>query len=90
MEQTTDVPEREPRIEGGHEANWLRACRGEEEATSPFGVAARLSETKLLGVVALRTGPGVTIHYDADVGEITNVPEANYLTRTYREGWELS
>ena len=47
-----------------------------------------MTETILLGGVALRAGKKV--EYDAAKTEITNVPEANqYLTREYREGWEI-
>ena len=44
----------------------------------------------LLGIVALRTGQGKKIRYDADAMRVTNVEEANrYLTREYRAGWEV-
>ena len=42
----------------GHEHNWIAACKGEAEASSPFGYAAALNETMLLGMAALRTGQG--------------------------------
>jgi hypothetical protein len=57
---------------------------------SPFDYAARLTETMLLGIVALRTGQGKKILYDPADMKITNVPEANqYLTRAYRPGWGM-
>jgi hypothetical protein len=44
----------------------------------------------LLGIVALRTGQGRKIRYDAANMRVTNAPEANqYLTRDYRPGWEV-
>ena len=44
----------------------------------------------LLGVVALRTGQGRKIRYDAENMRVTNVEEANrFLTREYRSGWEV-
>ncbi len=93
MEEYADTPQTYRRIEGGrggHEMNWVNACKGNDEACSPLEYAARLTETMLLGVVALRTGQGVKIHYDADQMKITNVAEANqYLHREYREGWSL-
>jgi len=50
----------------------------------------RLTETMLLGVVAMRTGQGKRIYYDGEAGKITNVAEANqYLQREYRKGWSL-
>mgnify|MGYP001828894574 CR=1 FL=1 len=74
----------------GHEMNWARACKGLEEATSPFSYAAPLTEVILLGLVALRAGQGRRIHYDAGAMQITNAPEANrFLSREYRPGWEV-
>jgi hypothetical protein len=59
-------------------------------ATSPFEYAAGLTETMLLGLVALRTGQGKKILYDGARMSVTNVPEANqYLSREYRPGWEV-
>ena len=44
----------------------------------------------LLGIVALRTGQGFRIEYDADAMRVLNSVEANrFLTRDYREGWSL-
>lgn len=85
------IPQSLPRIQGGidgHEMNWIRAIRGQETISSPFAVAVPLTETMLLGIVAMRAGS--PIDYDGAAGRITNVPDANrYLDRTYRRGWEL-
>ncbi len=90
-ERAAAIPQSLPRIAGGihgHEMNWIRAIRGEEDASSPFQVAVPLNETMLLGIVAMRAG--MPIAYDGAVGRITNAPDANrYLDRTYRKGWEL-
>jgi hypothetical protein len=44
----------------------------------------------LLGLVALRTGQGFKIEYDAKHMRVTNSERANeYLVREYREGWAL-
>ena len=90
MEQAALVPKSIPRIPWSHELNWAKAIRGEAEASSPFGYAAQLTETMLLGIVALRTGQGKTLLYDGERGQVTNVTDANqYLTREYRAGWAL-
>lgn len=90
MEQTVSVPKSIPRIEWGHEANWAKACKGQAPASSPIEYAAQLTETMLLGIVALRAGQGRKILYDAANMSITNIPEANqYLTREYRAGWAV-
>ncbi len=84
------VPQTYPRIEESHEMNWALAAMGEGEPTSPFDYAAPLTEVMLLGLVALRTGMGRKIYYDADNMHVVNAPEANqYLHREYRAGWSL-
>jgi hypothetical protein len=70
--------------------NWAQACKGEAQPSSPFDYAAKLTETMLLGIVALRAGQGRRVDYDGAKMQVTNVPEANaFLTREYRRGWEV-
>ena len=65
--------------------NWVKAIKGEAKASSPIEYAAQLTETMLLGIVALRTGQGRKILYDGDQMRVTNIADANqYLTRDYR------
>jgi hypothetical protein len=83
------VPKSFARVTVPHEVNFAQACKGDAQASSPFDYAARLTETMLLGVVALRAGPSQKILYDADKMQITNMPDVNrYLTREYRAGWQ--
>ena len=73
-----------------HRMNWINAIKGKEKATCPFEYATRLTETMLLGVVAMKVGQSKKIYYDGDKGVITNNPDANqYLQREYRKGWTL-
>jgi predicted dehydrogenase len=73
-----------------HRMNWINAIKGKEKATCPFEYASRLTETMLLGVVAMKTGQGKRIYYDGEAGKITNSADANqYLQREYRKGWSL-
>jgi predicted dehydrogenase len=89
-EAAAAIPKSLPRIAWSHELNWIKAIRGEAKASSPIEYAARLTETMLLGLVALRAGQGKKILYDGDAGQITNMAEANqYLTRDYRAGWDM-
>jgi predicted dehydrogenase len=84
------VPKSIPRIMWSHELNWIKAIRGEAKASSPIEYAAQLTETMLLGLVALRTGQGKKILYDGEHGQITNIADANqYLSREYRDGWAI-
>ena len=91
LQATADsVPRTIPRITTSHEQNWADACKGRGTASSPFSYAAPLTETMLLGIVALRVGQGREIRYDGAAMRVTNVPEANqYLQRQYRAGWTL-
>ena len=90
MAQAQSVPKSYPRIEWSHELNWAKACKGQAIASSPIEYAAQLTETMLLGIVALRTGQGRKIMYDGENMRVTNIPEANqYLTRDYRAGWAV-
>ncbi|MEO5772813.1 MAG: Gfo/Idh/MocA family oxidoreductase [Sphingomicrobium sp.] len=90
-ERAAAIPVSLPRIEGGiggHELNWIRAIRGEEKISNPFAMAVPLTETMLLGMVALKAGQPIV--YDGAAGRVTNAPDANqYLTREYRKGWEI-
>jgi predicted dehydrogenase len=90
MQEAERVPKTLPRVEVSHEMNWAQACKGEGKATAPFEYSARLVETMLLGVVALRAGQGRKLLYDGANMRITNAADANqYLTREFRKGWEV-
>jgi predicted dehydrogenase len=89
-EAAAAVPKSIPRIAWSHELNWIKAIRGEAKASSPIEYAAQLTETMLLGLVALRAGQGKKILYDGERGQITNMTDANpLLTREYRAGWAI-
>lgn len=91
MEEAATVPQTMSRVpDEGHEMNWVRACKGEDVAVSPFSYAAPLTETMLLGIVALRAGQGRRIYWDGAAGRVTNHDEANaFLGREYRPGWGM-
>jgi predicted dehydrogenase len=86
VETTGEGPMRQAK----HRMNWINAIKGTEKATCPFEYASRLTETMLLGVVAMKAGQGKRIYYDGEAAKITNVADANqYLHREYRKGWSL-
>lgn len=96
MEKAAKVPQKYERIEADekqeplHRLNWAKAAKGQAKASSPFEYASMLTETMLLGIVALKTGQGVQIRYDGNTGRVTSHDEANkYLSREYRKGWSL-
>lgn len=72
----------------GHHAEWIRACKGGEPAMSNFDYASALTETILLGNLAILTGK--PIYWDAENMKAINCPEADYyINRPYRKGWTL-
>ena len=71
-----------------NERTWIEAFKQGTQSPGTFLRALPVTETILLGAVALRAGKKV--EYDPEKMEITNLPEANkYLYREYRKGWEL-
>lgn len=74
---------------GGHEQDWVRACKGGEPASSNFDCSGPLTETVVMGNLAIRN-PGRKLVWDGPNMKVTNVPEANeYVRRQYRQGWSL-
>jgi len=71
-----------------HENIWIDAFRTRTQSPGTFLLAGPISETILLGAVALRAGKKV--EYDSASMKITNDNQANeFLVREYRKGWEL-
>jgi hypothetical protein len=72
----------------GHRLEWIEACKNNKPAGANFDFSGPMTETVLLGNIALRTGK--KLYWDSENMKITNVPEANeYLHRPYRQGWTL-
>ena len=83
-----------PRSPGHHE-EWLQACQGGPRPGSNFDWAGPLTETVLLGNVALRSGlrsdlTQKRLLWDADALAFTNHERATqFLRREYRVGWRV-
>ena len=79
----------------GHEEEWIRACKGGAAGGSDFEWAGPLTETVLLGNIALRPElkeklSGQILEWDSEKFTFTNLPEADVFLHTqYREGWSL-
>ncbi len=73
----------------GHDKEWVDACRGGEPAGSDFVQhSGLLTETPLLGVIAMRLGK--KLDWDGPNLKFTNDEAANgWLQREYRKGWTL-
>jgi len=92
MKAYTRPPKTIARIEGGsggHEQNWIKACKGGPKACSNFEYSGPLTEIVLAGNLAMRF-PGDKLMWDGDNMKVTNHDEANaFVHRKYRWGWSL-
>ncbi|MHC4213608.1 MAG: Gfo/Idh/MocA family protein [Planctomycetota bacterium] len=81
-------PERTLPQSPGLHAEWVNACKGGPEALANFDYSGPLTETVLLGNIAIKAKQKIT--WDSKNMKITNLPEANeHLHRKYRQGWSL-
>ncbi len=80
--------ERIPRVKN-HAWDWLEAIRSGRQAGSNFGYGGPLTQTALLGAIAIRFA-GQTLEWNAKARKFTNCKEANaFLAPPYRKGWKL-
>ncbi|MBK1441849.1 Gfo/Idh/MocA family oxidoreductase [Parapedobacter sp. ISTM3] len=86
-EMASQLPE-VPQSPSNHFANFLKACKGEEETRSPFSVAGPLSQVFSLGVLAQKLN--TKLEFDRKKKVITNNELANQLLvgPPPRKGWE--
>lgn len=72
-----------------HYQQWANACKGEGKATGSFDYSGPLTETVLLGTVAIYF-PGQKLEWNSRKLEFANVKEANnHVHHPYRAGWEM-
>lgn len=87
----------EPYIESspGHHQEWINACKGGDPPGSSYDWAGPLTETVLLGNIAIR--PELreklsyhTLKFDPEAFRFPDMPEADsFLHYEYRNGWSL-
>ena len=84
-------PEKTIKRSPGIQKEWIEACKGNGETTSNFEYASRLTETMLLGNIAVTLQDrNKILEYDAANMRFSNLDEANeYLQMPYRQGWSL-
>jgi predicted dehydrogenase len=71
-----------------HHAEWISACKGGPASQSNFNYASRLTETLLVGLLAVRTGK--RIEWDTATMKARGCPEADpYIHPPFRKGWEV-
>jgi hypothetical protein len=85
-------PQTLPRVKdgsGGHERDWVRACKDGQPASSSFEYGGPLTEMVLLGVLAMRL-KNTPLEWDAENLKVTNCDEAaQYVKPAFRTGWTL-
>ncbi len=87
-EVAAKVPKTIPRSRGHYE-EWFDACKGIGQTADHFGYAGPMTETVLLGVLALRA-PGQRLEWDSENLKVKNHPELNqFVHKEYRKGWTL-
>jgi predicted dehydrogenase len=73
----------------GHYEEWFDACKGIGQTVCGFDYAGPMTETVLLGVLALRN-PNTPLHWDGANLKVKNAPELNrFVHKEYRAGYEL-
>ena len=73
-----------------HYLQFVEACRGNGQTSTPFAYSGPLTEAVLLGCLATRF-PKTALEWDAEKLTVTSVKEANrFVRREYRKGWEVS
>jgi len=71
-----------------HHHEWVEACLGRGRALSDFGYAASLTESLLVGNLALRTGKA--IEWDSAGMRAVNDADADrFIHPVFRSGWSL-
>ena len=92
VEKLTGDPQKLPinnKDDSGMKIEWVEAMKGGPAAYSNFDFAARLTETILLGNIAIRL-TGEMLEWDGPGMKFTNKPAANqFLHVEYRRGWTL-
>ena len=71
--------------ERSHYEEWIAACKGGPKPVSNFDVSGPVSETILLGNVALRTGQ--KIHWNSATLKADAAAANALVTKTYRPGF---
>lgn len=84
-----EPPERTlPRVGGNHHGEWLNGIRNNRQPMSNFpGYASALTETALLGNVAIMSGR--PFNWNSAELRANNEQAQQYIRREYRRGWTL-
>ena len=88
IEDAKKVPktmERSP----GHYEEWVNGCKTKKRPAASFDYSGPMTESVLLGVLALRV-PGRRLEWDSAQLKVKNQPELQpFIQPEYRKGWTL-
>lgn len=92
-----DVPKTERRVpggSGGHEADWIRACKESPEnrlpANSDFAEAGPFNEMVVMGVLAVRLQAlNKELHWDGENMKFTNITPDEKIRTVIKDGFEI-
>ncbi len=88
IEEAKKVPktmERSP----GHYEEWVNGCKTKKRPAASFDYSGPMTETVLLGVLALRV-PGRRLEWDSALLKVKNQPELQpFIQPEFRKGWSL-
>jgi predicted dehydrogenase len=88
MKEYSRPPKNIPRVDGGHHRDWIDAIKENRPAGSNFDYAGPMTETILMGIVALRTGE--RLYWDGPNMKATNFADAEqFIIPEYHNGWTL-
>jgi predicted dehydrogenase len=72
-----------------HYQQWTKACKGEGQTVSNFDYSGPMTETVLMGTIAVRY-PNEKLEWDSEAMKFTNSEAANkFVRKTYRPGWQV-
>ncbi|MDZ7772861.1 MAG: Gfo/Idh/MocA family oxidoreductase [Balneolaceae bacterium] len=84
-------PDMEIPLSPGIHEEFVNACKGEGETSSPFGYASRLTETMLLGNLAIQfSEEPIKLQWDSENLRVPNLEDANSWLderNNFRMGW---
>ena len=85
---------RVPKGSGGHEADWIRACKESPEnrvpSNSDFAEAGPFNEMVVMGVLGVRLQSlNQTLDWDGEKMEFTNIPDSAKIKTVIKDGFTI-
>jgi hypothetical protein len=93
--RTPKAPEVLRKVEGGHEMDWVRACKesadSRVETASPFSEAGPFNEMVVMGVIAVRLQAlNQELQWDGENMQFTNIPANATIKTVIKDGFNIT